>query len=131
MSEPHWRGSLVHTTSFTSIRQRTKQKRKHKDVIILGSRRQRTTVGEREEEEEEGVMEGEEEEGGCTVLQPYLYVHVNPSSIRGACAGCRRVRSDSSAGSTWGKTHLHSAPLPVANGIHLCQAAARREGGPR
>lgn len=54
------------------------------------------------EKEEVGEAEEEQEEAGGTFPQPYLYVHVKPSSIRGACAGCRRagVRSDSSSGST-------------------------------
>lgn len=61
-------------------------------------------------------------------LDPYLYVLVGASAHLYMCVHVFMYVLRGSPYSTCGESHLHSAPLPVANGIHLCQTAAWWEG---
>lgn len=67
-----------------------------------------------------GLCRQESETFASSFLDPYLHVLVNASAHLYVCMYVHR----GSPYSTWSESHLHSAPLPVANGIHLCQTAA-------
>lgn len=66
---------------------------------------------------------------------PYLYMLVNASTYQiRLYVGmylCTLLRPRLPPNATWGEPRPRSAPLPVANGIHLCQTAApgRESGG--